>query len=146
MTNTSPESCTPVRWSKGVCYAWIETSRERHDCRFRIHVVLSGPPTSSLQDWLEGHWLLLHALAITAATVHANIESHIGLFGASSSVVSPPQAGLAFGMSLLTALWAIGLGWAALEEARGHATVSSIALLWALLGNGVVFAACPPPV
>lgn len=101
--------------------------------------------TSSLGDRLEGHWLLLHTLAITAATVHAITDWHIGLFGASSSVVSPPQAGLAFGMSLLTALWAIGLGWAALEEARGHATVFIIALLWAFLGNGVVIAACPPP-
>jgi hypothetical protein len=48
-------------------------------------------------------------------------------------------------MSLLTAMWAIGLGWVALGEARGHATVFIIGLLWAFLGDGVVIAACPPP-
>lgn len=101
--------------------------------------------SSSLQDWLEENWLFLHALAMSAATLHAIIDWHIGLFGTSSSVVSLPQAGIALGMSLLTGLWAIALGWAALGEARGHATVFIIALGWAFLGNGVVIAACPPP-
>jgi hypothetical protein len=45
--------------------------------------------TSYHQDWLKANWLLLHALAITAAILYAIIDWHIGLFGASTSVVSP---------------------------------------------------------
>lgn len=101
------------------------------------------PP--SLTNRLAASWLLLHVVAMIAATSHAIIDWHIGLFGASSPAMSPSQAGLAFGMSLLTALWAMGLAWSANGEARGHATALTVALLWGFVGNGVVIAACPPP-
>lgn len=100
------------------------------------------PPVSNR---LTASWLHLHVVAIIAATVHAIIDWHIGLFGASSSVVSPSQAGIAFGMSVLIALWALGLAWAGSGEARGHATAFTVALLWGFLGNGAAIVACLPP-
>ena len=94
---------------------------------------------------ITAHWLTLHALALLSATLHAVVDWHIGLFGPTSSTLSLPQAGVAVGMSLVTALWALGLAWAARDEARGHVTVLIVALLWGFLGNGLVIAACPPP-
>ena len=101
--------------------------------------------SSSRGDQLQIYWLPVHALAAVAATAHAVIDWHVGLFGASSSVLTPTQAGIAIGMSLITGFWVLGIGLAARGEARGHATVLVIALLWAFLGNGLVIAACPPP-
>jgi len=101
--------------------------------------------SSSLGDRLQTNWLPVHAIAVVAATAHAIMDWQSGLFGASSSVLTPAQAGIAIGMSLITGLWVLGIGWAARGEARGHATVLIIALLWAFLGNGLVIAACPPP-
>lgn len=100
---------------------------------------------TSLSGRLTESWLLIHVIAIIPTSVHAIIDWHIGLFGASSAVVSPSQAGIAFGMSVLTALWAVGLAWGARGEARGHATAFTVALLWGFFGNGAAIVACLPP-
>lgn len=99
----------------------------------------------SIPERLTANWLLFHAVAIPMATVHAIVDWHIGLFGPSSPVLSPTQAGVAIGMSVVTAFWAVGLAWAARGEARGHATAFVVALLWGFAGNGVAIVGCLPP-
>lgn len=91
-------------------------------------------------------WLWLSALSLGVSLPHALIDWHIGLFGASSTEMSAPQAGLVLLFGLVAAWWALAPALA--SQGKKSALVSLLVRVigFALLANGVaVLAARPPP-
>jgi hypothetical protein len=95
----------------------------------------------SLVRW----WAALAAAALSLSLFHTLVDWHIGLFGASSQALSPPQAALAWVTAALYGWW----GWSLASAAAGRrsylASVVVLTVGWALAGNGLVIVACPPP-
>ena len=90
-------------------------------------------------------WAPLSAGALGISLVHTLIDWHIGLFGATADELSAPQAALVWATAALYGWW----GWSLVGAAAGgRAQLASVLVLdvgWALAGNGLVIAACPPP-
>lgn len=90
-------------------------------------------------------WLPLSAASLGFSLFHVLVDWHIGLFGATSQVLSAPQAALAWVTAALYGWW----GWSLANAAAGRRSfLASVLVLtagWAFAGNGLVIAACPPP-
>ena len=91
------------------------------------------------------YWAPLSAGALSFSLFHTLVDWHIGLFGATSQVLSAPQAGLAWVTAALYGWW----GWSLASAAAGRrpylVSVFVLTVGWALAGNGLVIFACAPP-
>ena len=90
-------------------------------------------------------WAALSAAALAVSLLHALVDWHIGLFGATSEVLSTPQAALAWLTAALYGWWAWSLAKAAAGSRSYLASVLVLTVGWALAGNGLVVFACLPP-
>lgn len=99
--------------------------------------------TTSIQTY---SWFVVSVAALAASLAHVFIDFHIGLYGASSSEMSPLQAATILLTCLMYAWWTASLAVAYAGSRSGLASVVAITLGWAFLYNGVLaFAAAPPP-
>ncbi len=57
-------------------------------------------------------WLIFSAAAVAARLAHGLIDYHLGLYGRSSAVLHPLQAGNVFCTSVVYAWWALVLSMA----------------------------------
>ena len=90
--------------------------------------------------------ILWNAAALAASLAHVFIDHHIGLFGESSSAMSPLQAAIIFILCLVYGCWSISLGLATSGYRAGLLGTFTLTVVWAFLANGLVgLAACPPP-
>jgi hypothetical protein len=90
-------------------------------------------------------WAPLGAAALGLSLFHTLVDWHIGLFGASSQILSAPQAALAWVTAALYGWWGWSLAAAAAGQRSYLASVLALTVGWALAGNGLVILACPPP-
>lgn len=90
--------------------------------------------------------LVVNGAAMTAVLLHVLIDFHIGLFGGSSEVMTPAQAGNAFRIALTAGGWLVALGVSARGSPTGTACAMSFVGVWVFLVNGLVaFLVVPPP-
>ena len=91
-------------------------------------------------------WLLLNVAALTASLAHVFIDYHIGLFGASSPIMTPLQAANILCTCLVIAWWALSLALASTTTQESLFSALTLSIGWALLANGAaVIVAAPPP-
>jgi len=90
-------------------------------------------------------WLGLNVAALTASLAHVFVDTHLGLFGASSPIMSALQAGNILLICLVMACWSLSLATAQSGTRPGLSGAFTLAIGWALLGNGTAFVAAPPP-
>ena len=91
-------------------------------------------------------WLTLNAAALTASLAHAFVDHHIGLFGPSSTALSPLQAVNILLTCLVVAGWVVSLATAATGARSGLSGALAFAVGWgALLNGAVAVGAAPPP-
>jgi hypothetical protein len=91
-------------------------------------------------------WLLLNAAALASTLAHTLIDQHIGLFGETSSFMSPLQAGNILMQILLLSVWIISLALAFSGRKEYLSIALTMAAGWALVGNGAAAViAAPPP-
>ena len=90
-------------------------------------------------------WIAWTAAALLASLTHVLIDSHIGLYGETSSQMSLLQAANV----LLTSLfygWAIfAVGLASMGNKSALVSTLVIVVVWVLLANGAAIALAPPP-
>src|SRR5688572_7546474 len=90
-------------------------------------------------------WLALNLAALAASLAHGFIDFHLGLFGTSSQIMSPLQAGNIFLACSVIACWSLSLATAQSGTRPGLSGAFTLAIGWALLGNGTAFVFAPPP-
>lgn len=91
-------------------------------------------------------WVWLNAAAFAVSLAHYLTDWHIGLFGASSSFMSPAQAGLVAVSAGLYGWWALALGAASHAGRSGLGACFILVFGWAFLLNGLIaLAVCFPP-
>lgn len=90
--------------------------------------------------------LVVNGAAMAVVLLHVLIDVHIGLYGASSEVMTLPQAANAFRIAVTAGGWLIALGIAMRGSRTGTACALAIVAVWAFVLNGVVaFLVAPPP-
>ncbi len=90
-------------------------------------------------------WLIFSAAAMAASLAHVLIDYHIGLYGRSSAVMQPWQAGNLLCTSLVYAWWALILGMVYGMSTSGSASALMMAGGWGLLWNGAIGLVVSPP-
>ena len=90
-------------------------------------------------------WLALNVAALAASLAHGFIDFHLGGFGASSSIISALQAGNILLICLVMGWWSLSLATAQSGTRPGLSGAFTLAIGWALLGNGTAFVLAPPP-
>ena len=90
-------------------------------------------------------WLGLNLAALTASLAHQFIDAHLGLSGVTSPIMSGLQAGNILLTCLVIACWSLSLATAQSGMRAGLSGAFTLAIGWALLGNGAVFVLAPPP-
>ncbi len=91
-------------------------------------------------------WLGFNVAALTASLAHAFVDTHLGLFGLSSPLMSPLQAINILLICLVVACWSVSLATAQSGTRSGLSGAFALAVGWALLANGAAAViAVPPP-
>lgn len=90
-------------------------------------------------------WLVVNAAALAASLAHVLIDAHIGLFGLTSPIMSGLQAANILLICLVVGWWSLSLAAAHGGSRSALASALTLAIGWALLGNGAVFVLAPPP-
>ena len=91
-------------------------------------------------------WLLLNVAALAASLAHVFIDYQIGLFGASSPIMSPLQAANILCTCLVIAWWTLSLALASTTTQGSLFSAFTLSIGWALVANGAAaIAAVPPP-
>jgi len=91
-------------------------------------------------------WLGFNLAALTASLAHSFVDTHLGLFGASSLIMSPLQASTILLVCLVIGWWCLSLATANAGARPGLTAAFALSVGWALLANGVaVIIAAPPP-
>ena len=91
-------------------------------------------------------WVAWTAAALLASLVHVLIDSHIGLYGETSSQMSLLQAANVFLTSLIYGWWVYVVGVASTGNKSALVSTLIIVVMWVLLANGVgALAVAPPP-
>lgn len=91
-------------------------------------------------------WLAFNVAALTASLAHSFVDTHLGLFGASSPLMSPLQAGTILLICLVIGWWSLSLATATAGARPGLSAAFVLSVGWALLANGAaVIIAAPPP-
>lgn len=90
--------------------------------------------------------LLVNGAALAVVLFHVLIDVHIGLYGPSSTVMTPGQAANAFRIAGTAGGWMIALGGSMRGSRTGTACTLAFVGVWALVLNGLVaFLVVPPP-
>lgn len=87
----------------------------------------------------------LQVAALSASLVHTFIDSHIGLFGPTSTDMTLLQAANVVTTCLVIGWWAICLGASVTGTRSGLHGAFTLVIVWALLANGAAAAAVAPP-
>jgi hypothetical protein len=106
--------------------------------------LMMNDPTHSLR--ISSWWSVFTALTLGVSLVHVLIDYSIGLYGRSSSFMSPLQATTIVMIALIYACWLVAMAWAGNGEKTAGVCLLVLTIGWTFLGNGVsVLVACPPP-
>ena len=90
-------------------------------------------------------WIAWTAAALLASLAHVLIDSHIGLYGETSSQMSLLQAANVFLTSLIYGWWVYAVGVASTGNKSALVSTLVIVVVWVLLANGVAALAVSPP-
>ncbi len=91
-------------------------------------------------------WLLLNVAALSSSLAHIFVDSHIGLFGETSSSMSLLQASNIVLTCLVVACWVLCLASTTGTGRPGLAGAVILAAIWSFLANGLAaVVAAPPP-
>lgn len=93
-------------------------------------------PVSPRLDIRMPSWLVLNVGALSSSFAHTLVDHHLGLYGESSSSMSPLQATNVALTCLVVAWWIICLAATAGTGQPGLSGALSLALVWAFLANG----------
>lgn len=90
--------------------------------------------------------LVVNGIALTVVLLHVLVDFHIGLYGASSEVMTLAQAANALRVAVTAAGWMVALGVAMRGSRTGTACALAFVTIWGFLLNGIVaFSVVPPP-
>jgi hypothetical protein len=104
---------------------------------------MKNDPARSLR--ISVWWRVFTALALGVSLVHVLIDYSVGLYGQSSSFMSPLQATNIVMIALIYACWLAAMAWAGSGQKTAGACLLVLTIGWTFLGNGLVVIACPPP-
>jgi hypothetical protein len=90
-------------------------------------------------------WIAWTAAALLASLAHELIDSHIGLYGQTSSQMSLLQAANVFLTSLIYGWWLYAVGVASTGNKSALVSALVIVVVWVLLANGVAAVAVSTP-
>jgi acyl-CoA reductase-like NAD-dependent aldehyde dehydrogenase len=88
-------------------------------------------------------WIAWTAAALLASLAHVLIDSHIGLYGETSSQMSLLQAANVLLMSLFYGWWIYAVGLASMGDKSALVSTLIIVVVWVLLANGVAAVITP---
>jgi hypothetical protein len=94
---------------------------------------------------LLSNWRLFNAIAIVASLAHVLIDFHIGLFGATSKLMSVPEAASVFATALAYGGWGYALATANAQDKSRLASLFAYVVFWSFLANGVIAVLIVPP-
>lgn len=90
--------------------------------------------------------LIVNGVALAVVLLHVLIDYHIGLYGASSEIMTPAQAANALRIAVTASGWMIALGVSMRGSRTGTACALAFVVVWGFTFNGLVaFLVVPPP-